>query len=426
MAVARPCLVLACVFGCKFSPPTGGPSDAADAMPDIPPDVPDAAPDVCMMWDPEHFDPCMVGGPQDPPAFDGAASPYTYDTTTDGGVLRDKNGLVLATSNVVITQSDSSQVALWNLSSLTLPQNIVINIIGTKPLIIASWSTMQIDGVLDAGSHTDEVDAAAGIDSTVQLGAGASSANCAQLAGGPGADGVSTGGSGGGGGAGFYGTGATGSIGDAGSGNTAGGSGGAALTPTVIRAGCAGGASGKAGAGAVVSPATSESLANPGSGGGALVLAVRNSLAIGAMGRVLAGGGGGAGSPLGSACGGGGGGSGGYLGLDAPTIGVTGVVAANGGGGGGGSGFANQGNQGADGLASDARAQGGMAIPGPDCGERGGRGGAGPVISINGETNNVVDGCGGGGGGGGAGHVLVWSGGYGSTGTVSPDPIVMP
>ena len=266
MAVARPCLVLACVFGCKFSPPSGGPIDAADAMPDVPPDVPDAAPDVCMMWDPEHFDPCMVGGPQDPPPFDTAASPYTYDTTTSGGVLKDKNGLVVSMSDDVVMQPDNSAVALWNLSSLTLPQNVVINIIGTKPLIIASWDTMQIDGVLDAGSHTDEIDAAAGIDATVQLGAGASSASCTLLAGGPGADGVSTGGSGGGGGAGFYGTGAVGSIGDSGSGNTAGGSAGMALTPTVIRAGCAGGASGKAGAGAVVSPATSESLANPGSG----------------------------------------------------------------------------------------------------------------------------------------------------------------
>ncbi|HEY5934305.1 MAG TPA: hypothetical protein VIU61_06720 [Kofleriaceae bacterium] len=426
MAVARPCLVLACVFGCKFSPPSGGPGDAADAMPDVPPDVPDAAEDVCMMWDPEHFDPCVVGGPLDPPPFDAAASPYTYDTTTSGGVLKDKDGLVVSMSDDVVMQPDNSAVALWNLSSLTLPQNVVINIIGSKPLIIASWDTMQIDGALDAGSHTAEIDGPAGIDATVQLGAGASSASCTTLAGGPGANGVATGGSGGGGGAGFYGTGASGSTGDAGSGNTAGGSGGMSLTPTVIRAGCAGGASGTAGAGAVVSPATSESKANPGSGGGALVLAVRNSLAVGANGRVVAGGGGGAGSPQGSACGGGGGGSGGYLGLDAPTIMVSGVVAANGGGGGGGSGFANQGNKGGDGGANDMRAPGGMAIPGLDCGERGGRGGAGAIISIDGETNTTVDGCGGGGGGGGAGHVLVWSGGFTASGIVSPVATVMP
>jgi hypothetical protein len=424
MAVVRSCVVLACVVGCKFSPPTDKPIDAGDAM-DVPPDVP---PDVCMMWDPEHFDPCVVGGPQEPPAFEVAASPYTYDTTTSGGVLTDRNGLVLATSDVVVTQSDNTVVALWNLASLDLPADIAINIIGTKPLIIVSWDTLAVGGTLDAGSHTAEIDADAGIDSTVQLGAGASSAICTNLAGGPGTDGVLSGGSGGGGGAGFKGTGAVGSIGDAGSGNTAGGSGGMALVPTVIRAGCAGGASGKAGTGNVVPPATADSLANPGSGGGALVLAARNSITIHATGNVLAGGGGGAGAPTGSACGGGGGGSGGFVGLDATTITVAamGVVAANGGGGGGSAGFLGQGNKGMDGVASNMRAQGGMAIPGPDCGERGGRGGAGPIVAINGETNALTDGCGGGGGGGGAGHVFVWSSALASTGTISPDPTVMP
>jgi hypothetical protein len=428
MAVARRCLVLACVVGCKFSPPSGGPIDGGDAMPDVLPDVPDAAPDVCLMWDPEHFDPCVVGGPQDPPTFSAGASPYTYDTTTAGGILKDKNGATIATSDVVITQPDNSEVALWNLSGLTLPAGIVINIVGSKPLIIASWDTLVVDGTLDAGSYTAEIDATAGIDSTVQLGAGASSADCTILAGGPGGNGVATGGSGGGGGAGFRGAGGTGGIGDAGSGNIAGGTPGQQLNPLVIRAGCAGGASGTAGGGAVIPPATSTSLANPGSGGGALVLAVRNSITINDTGRVLAGGGGGAGSPEGSACGGGGGGSGGYLGLDAPTITITalGVVAANGGGGGGGSGFDDEGAQGENGLANNARALGGAAVPTPGCGERGGRGGSGAAINNNGETNMVADNCGGGGGGGGAGHAFVWSGAFGNAGIVSPDATIMP
>ncbi|MEJ7600556.1 MAG: hypothetical protein WKG01_21800 [Kofleriaceae bacterium] len=423
MVFARGCLVLGWVVACKFTPPTVTSDGGPDAPADVPPDVADA-PDLCTTWDAEHFEPCVVGSPQPAPELTAGSSPYTYNTTTSGGTLTDRLNAVIATSTVTVTQPDATMVALWNVASLDVPAGVVINVIGDKPLIIASWDTVALQGTIDAGSHTAEIDGTAGIDATVQLGAGASTAVCTTLVGTPGNEGVGTGGSGGGGGGGFGGVGAAGSLGDTGSGDVGGGAGGMTLVPTAIRAGCAGGISGAAGTGAVQAPATATSFANAGAGGGAIVVAARNSITVAATGRLLAGGGGGAGSPQGSACGGGGGGSGGYVGLDAPTITVIGlgVVAANGGGGGGSSGFANEGAQGSDGEASEQRAAGGAALPDPDCGERGGRGGAGPAGSAGGETNLVTDECGGGGGGGGTGHVLVWATTFSHPGVVSPDP----
>ena len=368
MVFARGCLVLGCLVACKFTPPAGtsdGGSDAPDGPADAPPDVSDA-PDLCTTWDAQHFEPCTVGSPMPAPTLDLASSPYTYNTTTSGGTLTDRAGSVVTSSTVTVAQADNTVVALWNVASLTVPTGVVINVIGDKPLVIASWDLVALHGTIDAGSHTAEIDAEAGIDATVQLGAGASTATCASLAGTAGNEGVATSGSGGGGGGGFGGTGAAGSLGDTGSGDVGGGAGGMSVAATAImRAGCPGGQSGIAGPGPVQPPATSFSFANAGAGGGAIVVAARTEIAIEATGRVLAGGGGGAGSPQGSSCGGGGGGSGGYVGLDAPSITVVnlGVVAANGGGGGGAAGVDDEGAQGADGEASDLRASGGAASP---------------------------------------------------------------
>lgn len=420
----RLAIVLAVAGGCSFRIDAGGVVD--DARPEVIPDVADAPAELCLSWTPRHFTPCDVGAPMPGPDLASPQAPYTYDTTTLGGVLTDKDGVVVLSSPVVVTQPDATEVAVLNVEELVVPAGVTIRVVGPKPLLVASWSTIEIAGTLDAGSTTAEVDNTnnAHIDGPVRTGAGANPAGCGAAVGNAGAAGVSSGGSGGGGGGALRGGGGGGAIGD--TSMRPGGPGGTAVasTPVTIRGGCAGGASGVAGPAAVQAPATSASVSVGGRGGGALELAARQAITLQASALVNAGGAGGAGAPYGSACGGGGGGSGGYVGLDAPMVTVAGTIAANGGGGGGSSPYAGEGNQGAN--ASDAQqAAGGAVHGGATCGLAGAAGAAGGTLSGISATGN--DSCGGGGGGGGAGFVLVWSPAFDKTGaTVSPMELIDP
>ena len=349
-------------------------------------------------------------------------SPYVYDTTSEGGDLRDSSGTLLLHSPLVVRQSDGSFIALLSVASFDIDAQTTLSVIGSKPLLVASWSTLTIAGFVDVGSHTTEIDATAHIQQPTQIGAGAD-LQCTNLAGVVGTDAVLSGGSGGGGGGGFQGVGGAGAVGDTGCTSAPcprpGGPGGMTLgaTPTVIRGGCSGAASGAAGPG-VTAPATATTVSAGGAGGGALQLAARLTMTIAGQ-REREHGSAGAGAPTGSACGGGGGGAGGYLGLDAPAVMVSGTVAANGGGGGGSAPFADFGNVGTDGEPTATPASGGAAYGGGTCGLAGAPGAAG--ADPTGMTATGNDACGGGGGGGGGGFVLYWTPSLNLSGaTVSP------
>ena len=350
-----------------------------------------------------------------------ANSPYTYDTTTDGGDLKDKNGTLLAHSLITITQTDNTPVAIYSVAKFTLMGGAVLNVIGPKPLIIASWDTLDVMGDLDAGSHTTETDATGHIQQTTQKGAG--NARCAGAT--PGQDAAPSGGSGGGGGGAFHGSGGDGTTGDmtctsgftcpraAGQGGT-----GATAMPATIHGGCGGSASGAAGTGALA-PATATTIAQSGFGGGAIELAAKNDIHI--AGTVRAGGAAGAGAPQGSAVGGGGGGAGGYVAFDGHMVALMGTIAANGGGGGGSAPFASFGNVGQDGQPSQTAANGG----GPNGGTCGLPGAKGSSTTLDGITATGSDACGGGGGGGGGGWVISWASSTTGTGVVSPQLTVI-
>jgi len=434
--------LLILLVGCGFSPHAttgsgdgGGGDDgtAIDAAPPIDAVLGDA-PMACTMWHPQHFSPCTLGSPSPMVTLAAANSPYTYDTTNDGGDLTDKNGTVIAHSPITIQQSDGSPVAIYSLAKFTLASGAVLNVIGPKPLIIASWDTLDVMGDLDAGSHTTETDATAHIQQTTQKGAGnatcpaVSSSTAIASASTAGQDAVTSGGSGGGGGGAFHGNGGNGTTGDMNC--TAGqtcpraggrGGGGATLMPATIHGGCGGAASGQAGPGAL-SPATATTLAQGGFGGGAIELAAKGDIHI--AGTVRAGGAAGAGAPQGSAVGGGGGGAGGYVGFDGHMVALMGTVAANGGGGGGSAPFAGFGNVGQDGQPSQTAANGGAANGGT-CGLPGAKGSS---TTLDGVTATGSDSCGGGGGGGGGGWVIAWAMMTSSTGVISPSltTIVVP
>lgn len=232
---------------------------------------------------------------------------------------------------------------------------------GKTPLVILATSTLTIGpgGLLDVASRRGNT-----------AGAGANSSEC-------GVGGVAGAGEGGCGGS-FGGRGGAGAIGE-GAGN------GPLAAPTVAVSTFHGGCPGSEG--------------NPnsagGHGGGAVYLIAVESITI--AGAINASGAGGL-HPIANNDGGGGGGSGGMIGLDAPTIMVTGDVFANGGGAGSG----NDGGQ--DGLESTSPFD--VARGGVD--GNGGNGGDGAANLILDGGDGLPGNDGGGGGGGGAGVIRVF------------------
>lgn len=395
--------------GTTTAPPSdGGIDPTGDASVDAPPT--DAA--GCSAWNARAFDPCAIPGPGAAVSIP-AAQTVTYDTDIPGFV----GGAATNPPTVVISQGGTPAVVIA-VDTFFLSAGATMNVIGTRPLIIAAWGTIDVQGTLDVGSRR----------SASRVGAGANPAVCAATVAQAGDDETTTGGgSGGGGGGGFQGAGGIGGPGDSNRENPGGTGGGAVGTPAIVRGGCAGAASGKAGPDSnVTSPSNASTTAPGGAGGGAVHLAARQSITVGSLGRVLAGGAGGGGAPLHSAVGGGGGGSGGYVAFDAPSLAfaANARVAANGGGGGSSDAFVSTGDPGSDGLDSATAAPGGAV---GSCARAGAVGSAGATLAGEAASQDEVA-CGGAGGGGGAGYVLVFGAGFVVPGAVvfSPPPTVVP
>jgi hypothetical protein len=270
-----------------------------------------------------------------------------------------------------------------------------LRVIGSLPVVFVANGAITIEGDLDGAGHT----------TSPLIGdnpAGANPSECGDMdttgakGGAPCAD---QGASGGGGGS-FAGVGGQGGGGGEGrncgaiTGPIPGGTAGAivATRPANLRGGCAGGFGG-------LSTQNGASSGRGGSGGGAIALVARNTLAI--SGRVNVGGAGGGGASKRS--GGGGGGSGGMIVLEGSTVTVAaaGRVSANGGGGGGGC-DGNTGDDGEDGKDGNDDADGGVK---EGAGTDGGDGGARGSIAEPAEVSSR----GGGGGGGGVGYVRIHS-----------------
>jgi hypothetical protein len=360
----------------------------------------DSAPPSCVSWHPQGFDACSLGLPH--AALQLVPGAYRYDTSNEVGALMGITGVLAEGSTLML---GGAQVAVLSVEALTVERNATLRVVGLKPLLIVSWSTIRIDGALDAGSHIAE---------PVQFGAGAGQ-GCT-TAGMDGTIATDAGGSGGGGGGGAQAAGGTGSFGGGGTMTALGGNGGGRAA-SAFRGGCGGGASGPAGR-IATDPSNSNTQAHGGAGGGAIRLVAHDAIVV--DGSVSANGAGGAGAPLRSACGGGGGGAGGHVALEAAAVTVGGTLAANGGGGGGGGGSTgNFGTDGSDGKIDAAPAPGG----GPSAMGCGGQGGAGAAGIQLGGSDGVPDACGGGGGGGGAvGYILVVSPNFttGPSAKVSP------
>ena len=262
---------------------------------------------------------------------------------------------------------------------------------GSRPLVLVATQTISITGTLTASSFR-QFDI---------VGAGADMPGCTAGA-------APTGSSGGAGGS-FGGMGGNGAV--AGTAASA-GMAGASFVPTTLRGGC----SGQDGADAVAPLGPGAK----GRGGGALYLIANTSITI--AGTLSANGSGGTGGGTGDSAGGGGGGSGGFIGLDTPSLMVTGSVLANGGGGGEGSSTQNPGASGQDTSTATVAAAGGAG--GTSFGTDGGDGSVGAQLAgENGAaqcTNTCTTPLSGGGGGGGAGIIKLYR--ATSAGGISPAP----
>ncbi len=362
----------------------------ADAMADAAP--PDAAPPDaidCSLWVPasEHFDACAIPVPGRPLILD--LDEYEYDTSAPA--LRPVGGAPIAHQRATVMVG-GIEVLLVSTESFTVMQNTRLRVIGDKPLLIASWNDITIDGQVDASSSMGDPGAGTRDDC----------ANAAE----PGTNnGANHGGGGGGGG--FGGSGGNG--GTSITGNNAGSSGGTEDPGGLVRGGCRGGDGGRAQA---------PDIGVGGAGGGAIQLTARTGISV--AGVIHTGGAGGGGGFNNS--GGGGGGSGGMINLDAPDIVLApgAILAANGGGGGGGSGDGLQAPPGASAQPGLQPAPGGSANSEINGGV-GGNGSAGalPFGAGAGPGNH-----GAGGGGGGAGYIYFWDATPGTAGVILSPPAI--
>jgi hypothetical protein len=428
-------LLAACNFDTSTSAGTGGPIDADLFAPDADPNAPDAdpnapdanpnapdanpnAPDAQVIafcgweYDPVYFDPCMdPSATLNPLNLDMANDPmngeppYIYNTNGAGTLSDPMGNFVTHTSTVVGTNR-----ILWT-SSFNIASAARLRVIGDMPLVIASKSTIDIDGALSVASlfPSDTL--------VAREGAGTEPLACATTPAAPG-ESCSHGGAGGGGGA-FSGDGGKGGnaavgrdcAGAAGTGSVGGTGGGLAAIPAILRGGCAGGRGGEGDG--------TDKFGIGGPGGGAVHLTAVTTLRV--TGRIHAGGAGGR-KATGNRAAGGGGGSGGMIGLEAATIELTGgVISANGGGGGGGGNGAGA-LDGDDALPTGAQAEGGDP---ENQGTKGGDGGW--VDDANGASVPGQAERGGGGGGGGAGYILTYQDSTPTLGaTISPLAIAVP
>ncbi len=321
---------------------------------------------ACDRWTfaPRYVDPCDLPVPTGELVLgDGV---WTYDTNS--GALTDPDQDATFPASALLTPVGSAQLRVISADVITIAAGATLRVSGSRPLLLVSWSSVTIDGTLDASSRAGA--SAAGADPDA----------CAATAAVPGTEDLEGGGGGGGGGFGTAGAdGGTGNDGLA-TGGTGGGGPGAA---GVLRGGCAGAVGGNPLAG----------LGGPG-GGAVHVLALGTATISG---TITAGGAGGLGSQ-GGRSGGGGGGSGGHAGVEAAAVNILAgaIIAANGGGGGGGSdnGVALPGQDGtASAVAASAGGGQGMGIgggagaardtgPGPGGNARRGGGGGGGGVGV--------------------------------------------
>lgn len=311
-------------------------------------------------------------------------NPPTGAKTLD--VALDTSMATTCTEVIAQTAMGAPELCVIAATSITVSSTVAVS--GTRPLMLLATDTITIGGTLDVSSRR----------SPARIGPGGNFAGC-----GAGTLPANNTTAAAGGAGGTFGTkGANGGDGDAGGVATANGIAPAVLALTFVRGGCKGQDGGDS--------ANQGGLG--GTGGGAAYLYAGTSIDI--AGNIFASGAGAAATGL--HAGGGGGGAGGLIGLEAPTITLGGILAANGANASAGSGTTTVGAAGTDGATTTYNVQP-AATTNASSGATGGRGATGAAAATVG-SNSVVSGAAGGGGGGGFG--IIWVKGTFTGTMVSP------
>jgi hypothetical protein len=136
------CSAVAGLAGCEYS--FDRDVDAGDAV-DL----------RCATWAATHVDLCAMPAPM--PALElPIAGRWTFDTSTltlhapDGGTIETSAALVEAGAYVGLS-----------VRSLVIPNGVELRVVGSVPLVVASWSDIAIDGVVDVASYAGDLGASA-------------------------------------------------------------------------------------------------------------------------------------------------------------------------------------------------------------------------------------------------------------------------
>lgn len=130
-----------------------------------------------------HFDSCMIAKP---PSGGVVLTPGMWTFDTDARQFSSTAGPFAATD---ITQPAGGPAVLLATEAFDVQNGATLRVVGAKPLIIGSWTTIVVDGEIDAGSQQNSAP-----------GAGANPVSCSSNAAAQGAASSSVGGGGGGGG----------------------------------------------------------------------------------------------------------------------------------------------------------------------------------------------------------------------------------
>ncbi|HEY8208178.1 MAG TPA: putative metal-binding motif-containing protein [Myxococcaceae bacterium] len=336
-------------------------------------------------YTPANFTPPAIGMFALPQRFNCGTS--TFDSSP-GAANPFQTWCNQPTPPVIVTpQGGGIDAVVLPMRGLRVDNNNTLRLIGTRPVILAVFGDVTVDGTLNANGSGNTP------------GAGGNSPACGGSGVGGAGSAASSSGGGGGGGA-FGGGGGTGGNSEQGAAGAIGGSMNGPITLSPFRGGCGGGTGGDSGG-------------SGGGGGGGVQVSASDSMII--RGRVGAPGGGGQGGQ-GDQSGGGGGGSGGAILLEALSMTFTSGarVTVNGGGGGEGDNCCASGTWdgagGGNGRNDNANTAGGGDTSG-GTGGAGGAGGAGPTNAADGfvgtsaTAGSATVRGGGGGGGGGVGRI---------------------
>ncbi len=115
--------------------------------------MPDAPPDVCLSWNPGiPFEPCdILPGDRGGELILDQTGTYNYNT--NDGTLSPPGGGTPIEHQFQELQIQGNAVHLVSAAAFRIEANAILRVQGSIPLLIASWSEIEIEGEIDASSE---------------------------------------------------------------------------------------------------------------------------------------------------------------------------------------------------------------------------------------------------------------------------------